>query len=551
MRAMIQCIHENNHQNFTFPSKEKELQILCDSLGVSNMAKTKIKIGTVHNDEKMTDLLSGKTVNLDELNFLTKRLDSLDKNELTTFFAVAYAEKAETMTGLINLSFNTHCYSVIADFRDPHAMGKHMYLTEQGAVSTEEFQSFDGQGYFEKILAENSHPLITPYGVLYQNRNSPEQIYDGTNFPYYQYEDTPITLLLNTQGRLEYLYLPIENSELNKALERLGTESLGDVFWQVDQHNLPDNIADMVINNQIGLDSLNQFTAIFKTMGDREVSALSELVDFTKITTAEQLKTLSDCMYEFEYFPDVHTPQQYGRHMICESGHFEYDENLEDYIDFQSYGQDKVSRETEVFTDKGYLLYHGYNQEMQNILRQTLGLKTKEMQEPQELKLYMPLKATTYYDENDYGDLYQVDFEMEVYPEELSCYEDEIRTAMEKRMLDGEAERGLMKYYGHADTVNAKVQQYLFNVEVIKGKLMGVACLILNAPLTQDELDKIKETIEGQCSDGFGEGFEQREIDCNGKEIYVSLWGTNDWSLKTADEMGITEQKYEMQFGGM
>lgn len=100
MRAMIQCIHENNQENLSFPSKEKELQALCDSLGISNSAKTEISIGTVHNDERMTTLLSGKTVNLDELNFLIKRLDSFDQNELTTFFAAAYAEKAETMTEL-------------------------------------------------------------------------------------------------------------------------------------------------------------------------------------------------------------------------------------------------------------------------------------------------------------------------------------------------------------------------------------------------------------------------------------------------------------------
>ena len=48
MRAMIQCMHENNYQNLAFPSKEKELQILCDSLGVANTTKTEIKIGSVH-----------------------------------------------------------------------------------------------------------------------------------------------------------------------------------------------------------------------------------------------------------------------------------------------------------------------------------------------------------------------------------------------------------------------------------------------------------------------------------------------------------------------
>ncbi len=72
----------------------------------------------------------------------------------------------------------------------------------------------------------------------------------------------------------------------------------------------------------------------------------------------------------------------------------------------------------------------------------------------------------------------------------------------------------------------------------------------LNA-LNQEELIKIKGAIEGQCSDGFGRGFEQREIDCNGKEVYVSLWNSHDWNLKTAEEMGITEQNYGMKFGGM
>jgi hypothetical protein len=109
----------------------------------------------------------------------------------------------------------------------------------------------------------------------------------------------------------------------------------------------------------------------------------------------------------------------------------------------------------------------------------------------------------------------------------------------------------MMDYYDEPDTVNAKVQKYLFDVEVIDGELMGVAVLTLNAPLNQEELAKIKEAIEGQSSDGFGEGLEQREIYCNGKDVYVSLWNSCDWSLKTAEEIGIMEQNYKMKFGGM
>ncbi len=425
-----------------------------------------------------------------------------------------------------------------------------MYLTEQIGVSTGDLESLDGRSYFEKLIAKNPNPMITPYGVVYRNNNEIAQVYDGRNFPYYQYENTPITLLLSAQNRCEYLYLPIEQNELNKTLERLGVESLEEIHWQVEEHNLPDNLADMVVKDHSDLYFLNQFTEIFKEMGQREVTALSDLAGFAKITSADELKTLASCMYEFESFPDIHTPEQYGRYMICESGRFEYDENLEGYIDFKAYGQDKISRETGAFISKGYLLYHGYNMGMQRILNKNIGLKIKEQQETQELKLYMPLKAVTYQDENDYGDLYQVDYEIDVYSEELSSYEDEIRTAIINHRLDSE-KRGMMEYYAEHDTVNAKVQKYLFDVEVIGGELMGVAVLTLNAPLNQEELIKIKGAIEGQCSDGFGEGFEQREIDCNGKEVYVSLWNSHDWNLKTAEEMGITEQNYGMKFGGM
>ena len=114
-----------------------------------------------------------------------------------------------------------------------------------------------------------------------------------------------------------------------------------------------------------------------------------------------------------------------------------------------------------------------------------------------------------------------------------------------------EAERGFMKYYSEQDSVNAKVKRYDFSIEEINGQLMGVANLILNAPLDDNEFAKIKDEITGQASDGWGEGFEQREIKCNGREVYVSFWGAKNWSLQTAEEMGIKQQNHDMKFGGM
>ncbi len=127
-------------------------------------------------------------------------------------------------------------------------------------------------------------------------------------------------------------------------------------------------------------------------------------------------------------------------------------------------------------------------------------------------------------------------------------YLDVILKAIEDDNLPEEEQRGLMRYYDDHDSVNAKVSKYVFSVEEINGELMGVAVLTLNDDLTPQELEKVKDKITGQAADGWGEGFEQREISTDIGDIYVSFWNSDDWFIKTAEEIGI-EQKQTM--GGM
>ena len=155
-------------------------------------------------------------------------------------------------------------------------------------------------------------------------------------------------------------------------------------------------------------------------------------------------------------------------------------------------------------------------------------------QEQTTLKLYMPLNATIYaYD--DWGDLDNEGSEMNGL--ELTGYEDEIRTALEKNRMPEEAERGIMHWYGETDGVNDKVQSVVFGVENRNNRLWGVAECRIYEPLSSAEMDKLKDYITGQASDGWGEGFEQREIKTEEGNLYVSLWnGDNSWEILTEQE---------------
>jgi hypothetical protein len=159
------------------------------------------------------------------------------------------------------------------------------------------------------------------------------------------------------------------------------------------------------------------------------------------------------------------------------------------------------------------------------------------------LKLYMPLTADLYqYD--DYGDL--EDDSITLDGRDLRAQEDAIIAALEKNRMPEEAERGLMHWYDEADTVNDKVRSVVFKAENRNDQLWGVAECRVAGNLSSEELDTLKEYISGQASDGWGEGFEQRELETDEGEMYVHLWNFgNDWSIQTEEEL------FEQQMGGM
>ena len=53
------------------------------------------------------------------------------------------------------------------------------------------------------------------------------------------------------------------------------------------------------------------------------------------------------------------SPAEYGRYMIQDSGHYEYDPNLEEFYDYERYGKLRMEKETGAFTEKGYVAYCG------------------------------------------------------------------------------------------------------------------------------------------------------------------------------------------------
>ena len=124
----------------------------------------------------------------------------------------------------------------------------------------------------------------------------------------------------------------------------------------------------------------------------------------------------------------------------------------------------------------------------------------------------------------------------------LLAFKDIIEKALVKHREPEEVRRGLMRWYGKDDGVNAKVYSAFFGVEERAGSFWGTVTCMVEGELTAQELKALKEDIESQASDGWGEGFAQKDLITPEGILYVHLWDSQDWQLMTEAEFS---QRYE------
>lgn len=118
----------------------------------------------------------------------------------------------------------------------------------------------------------------------------------------------------------------------------------------------------------------------------------------------------------------------------------------------------------------------------------------------------------------------------------LTAYQDQIEQGIANEQAP---EMGDMaQYMGGNPGVAAKLMSAVWTVEEMDGRLLGRIDCHLKEPLTAEEMTDLREEIIGQCSDGLGEGFEQRPISTDEGDLYVSYWQSGDeYFLCTEDEL--------------
>ena len=372
---MIQAVLSNpNHPDYgvvtiPFPIPHDQYahcMELLEALEIGDAVKADCKVEKVDSFYTVLKRVEMLTVNVEELNYLAKRLDSFDTGEAAQFQAMVHKLELFELKDLINLTFCCQQATVITDFSDLAAIGRDHYMNlHGGSAKTEELDALDGEETARRLI-ESGGGTITPYGVVYDNGMKLEQVYDGRFFPCYYYEPNAITVAVTSKSELEdtehitWLYLPMEREEVDRALLRGGITDPSEIRLSLEDSQLPNEVDVLLDMEYETLSDLNELAAATDGLSKADMEKLGAVVMLAKPKSAAQIKNLAESLDLFDFAPGAHTSQEYGKYMIRQSGHFEYDENLDAFYDYEKYGTERMNEEDGMFTDRGYIAYKGY-----------------------------------------------------------------------------------------------------------------------------------------------------------------------------------------------
>lgn len=182
-------------------------------------------------------MLKDRFANLDELNYLGKRMESFDTLEYDQFLIGISKLDSKDVKDLINLTFNLNHFTLCQDVSSYGKIGREYVLNTEGAVPAHD-EDDPKYATIGKDLIDRGLAQITERGLLIYNPfDELEEVYDGHTFPEYYYINSLLSLNAEYGGRTELLQLPDEALAIKKAIDRLGAPSAEDCSYTVTFHN--------------------------------------------------------------------------------------------------------------------------------------------------------------------------------------------------------------------------------------------------------------------------------------------------------------------------
>ena len=365
---------DGQHVDIRFPCTEKVLTNALKTIGVNDEMDTKQIVSEVVDFESLS-LLEGKQVDLDEINFLVKRLDSLTKVELDKFCVVAQMEGLDEPKDFINLTYNLNRYTLIQNIGDMTAVGRTHTLTRELAIPADDSMDAEYERIGRELLSSNKGKW-TEKGLLFFNDDIPEEeIYNGETFPEYDYDGNCLLgVAINFLNAEEYVYLPCEETAINKALERLGVEDSSQCKLRVDFNRVSNDRLLKILTEVVGYEDVYDINDLTKEIEDlTETDKFLAVVEYAQTEDAKTMIGIAKHLDDFELMEGVYSDEEVGEYLVDNDSDYECSDNLRDYIKYDELGKRYRRDCNGEFMDEGFVyIPSGYS--LEEIIDKDMGM---------------------------------------------------------------------------------------------------------------------------------------------------------------------------------
>lgn len=213
---------------FPIPNEEYSHALeLLEDLEIGDTIKRDCNVEEIKKGLPILKRLEKVAVNLDELDYLAKRLASFAPIKEAQFQAMAVKLGAFDMTDLINLTFCCQEATVIQDFSSLENIGKHHIMAINDGCEPSELANTDLRATALKLIL-SKEGTVTPYGVVYDNGLKLKEVYDGRHLPGYHYEQDMLAVGISSRtepentSKITWLYLPCAQLQIERGMMRSG-----------------------------------------------------------------------------------------------------------------------------------------------------------------------------------------------------------------------------------------------------------------------------------------------------------------------------------------
>lgn len=372
----IELLLQNKGRNINvkFPCAESEYQSVCKELELKdNYAFVRDVV-----EPKALALKKDTFVNLDEINYLAKRMDSFDQKELFSFFAAVEAGDYISTKDLINLTFNLNCYTLIRDVSNLKSVGRNYVLCREVAISADELEKMDLEKIGRELLSTGKG-IPTKYGLIFRNENVAfEEVYKGKGFPPYYFTGGEVLgVEVKKNGEKDYIYFPCEKTEIERALQRIGAGDISECNKGIDfcggDKEWEKYFNDLLQKNDI--ESLNAISSAINRLSSNSdaisenLYKLSSVMEFAGVTFDDTAKIirLARCLEEFCYYREMKDDEMLGR-TLKEQEYCDIPDSMDKYMDYERYARDFLEEKGGAYTKNGDVVYLREDQSLSEIL---------------------------------------------------------------------------------------------------------------------------------------------------------------------------------------